>query len=114
MQCYIEFFLLKWEWEISIGKLQYNWFNFLDVTDLCDNIFIRHHQFQLSVILEPNIFAYILIFSGDTLFHVFCLNLIVMKGTSCLQQLSLEIMNFSVGLYEIFRLINPIFCDIVL
>ena len=114
MQCYIEFFLLKWKLEISIGKLQYNWFNFLDVTDLCDNIFIRHHQFQLSVILEPNIFALILVFSGATLFHVFCLNLMVMKGTSCLQQLSLEIMNFSVGLYEIFRLINPIFCDIVL
>ena len=56
MQCYIEFFLLKWEWEISIGKLQYNWFNFLDVTDLCDNIFIRHHQFPLSVILETQHF----------------------------------------------------------
>ena len=57
IQCYIEFFLLKWKLDISIGKVQYNWFNFLDVTDLCDNIFIRHHQFQLSVILEPNIFA---------------------------------------------------------
>ena len=48
MQCYIEFFLLKWKLDISIGKVQYNWFNFLDVTDLCDNIFIRHHQFHLS------------------------------------------------------------------
>ena len=86
LQCYIEFFLLKWKLEISIGKLQYNWFNFLDVTDLCDNIFIRHHQFSICpLILEPNIFASNLIFSGDTLFHVFCLNLMVMKGTSCLQ-----------------------------
>ena len=49
MQCYIEFFLLKWKLEISIGKLQYNWFNFLDVTDLCDIIILIDHFYTTSL-----------------------------------------------------------------